>query len=357
MSSQIRKNYAYIDQNGEENMIRINATNVKEADKKFQQFVNGGIRPQRRAPCLEAFVKDVYRPSFISCLKPKTVANYEIYLSCYILPFLGNTPMHEITVATIQQFQNWMAEGAKHGMKKNLNAKTIDRVCGLTSRIFKVAKEMKLIEDTPFKSTLLKNPGEEAGHHQALPDEEIKRIRSEYPLLEDAQQRAYMALLVDSGIRREELLGLRWEDLNFDKRYGRIVRAVTYPGNNKPHVDTPKTSSSHRTFPLPQSVVNVLKPIAKPSGYLFGGEKPLCYSTASRLYRKAFQNLHIVGYNNHDFRTTFGTQLKENGVTSANVASLLGHADTRMVETIYARTRHESVTKQLDTVEALTAMN
>lgn len=61
----------------------------------------------------------------------------------------------------------------------------------------------------------------------------------------------------------------------------------------------------------------------------------------------------IEGYNNHDFRTTFGTQLKENGMTSAQVADLMGHADTRMVETVYARTREEGIQKRRVDIEKL----
>lgn len=61
----------------------------------------------------------------------------------------------------------------------------------------------------------------------------------------------------------------------------------------------------------------------------------------------------VSGYTNYDFRTTFGTQLKESGQTSAIVADLMGHADTRMVETVYARTRHEGVMKQLHAIQCL----
>ena len=60
-------------------------------------------------------------------------------------------------------------------------------------------------------------------------------------------------------------------------------------------------------------------------------------------------------FNNHDWRSTFGTQLKERGMSSALVADLLGHADTRMVETTYARARHEGIMKQRSEVEKLSA--
>ena len=45
--------------------------------------------------------------------------------------------------------------------------------------------------------------------------------------------------------------------------------------------------------------------------------------------------------------------MKESGLTSAQVADLMGHADTRMVETVYARTRHEGVMKHKNTLELL----
>ena len=48
--------------------------------------------------------------------------------------------------------------------------------------------------------------------------------------------------------------------------------------------------------------------------------------------------------------------LKESGLSSAIVVDLMGHADTRMVETVYARTRHEGVMKQLEAVEAINAV-
>lgn len=58
-------------------------------------------------------------------------------------------------------------------------------------------------------------------------------------------------------------------------------------------------------------------------------------------------------YNNHDWRATFGTQLKEANLSSAQVADLLGHADTRMVETVYAVTRHQGVMKHQNLLNAL----
>ena len=79
----------------------------------------------------------------------------------------------------------------------------------------------------------------------------------------------------------------------------------------------------------------------------------MAMSSFGKMYRRAFKLLGIQNYNNHDWRTTFGTQLKEAGMSSAQVADMMGHADTRMVETVYARRRHEGVMKHKNTVELL----
>ena len=82
-------------------------------------------------PTLRSFVDETYRDAFMSRLKPTSKQNYEDYLQRYILPFMGDIPMDEITVATIQAFYDYLASGASHGLKKDLNEKTIIRIRGL----------------------------------------------------------------------------------------------------------------------------------------------------------------------------------------------------------------------------------
>lgn len=355
MASKIRKTYFYT-QDGEEKNIRLCGASEQELDKKFQEFlVTLSKTPvcESDAVTLAEFIKNDYEPVFLPGLKPTTRNNYQNYINRYIIPFLGGYRMNEINVKHVQMFMNQMAEGKKYGLEQNLCEKTITRVCGLCSRIFRIAVEMKAVDDIPFKSALLVNNGKESGHHQALPDEELLRIKTAIPALPKPVQRLYMGLLVYTGMRREEILGLRWEDINLEQRYATVARAVTYPDNNQPHIDTPKSKTSYRTVLLAQPLCNILKDNRQSRGFIFGNEAPLCYVTYQRLRRGCFKELNIVGYNNHDFRATFGTQLKENGLTSAQVADLMGHADTRMVETVYARTRHDGVMKSMGTIDLL----
>ncbi len=327
-------------------------------DEMFSNFVRNygtfyleNIPVKSSCPTLRSFVNDTYRPSFIAGLKPTTQSNYETYLSRYILPFLGDLPMNEITVATIQSFYNDMANSDTH---RNLNAASIKRIRGLTSRIFSVALEMGLISDTPFKNRLLTIKAEQAGHHKPLPDDEIDRVKKTIPSLEDPDLRLYFALLAYTGMRREELMGMRWENVSLPDATAYVRCTVTYPDRSKPVIQhSAKSEHSIRPVLLPEPLMQILRPLAKPSGFLFGGEEPWCYAHMNRRVAQGKKLLGIQGYSNHDFRTTFGTQLKENGLTSAQVADLMGHADTRMVETVYARTREEGIQKRRADLEAM----
>ena len=159
-------------------------------------------RPRpKKAPTLKEFVEKTYHQTFIDCLRPTTVSNYDRYLKLYILPYLGDKHMDEITVVDIQAWYNKLAEGSKHGHQNDINKDTIARVSGFASRIFSVAVEMEVIASNPIKPRLLKNNGRPAEHHKALPDAEVARIKLAIPYLKDERQRIYMALFAYTNLR------------------------------------------------------------------------------------------------------------------------------------------------------------
>jgi len=348
MPSKYRETY-YL--NDKPQMIR--GTSKKETDRKFAAL----LQQQDNTPTLNEFVKETYRKIFIKRLSPTTIANYNNYLDRYILPVLGSKHMGEITVMDIQNFYDWMANAKKHGCKKNLNKDTIKRVSGLLERLYRIAIEMELVVSCPVKKTLLVNEGEESSHHQALPNNDVENVKLNIRNLKDEQQKLYMGLLIYTGMRREEIVGLGWEHVHLEERYGKIERVVVYPDGKTAVVrNKTKTKKSTREFVIPEALAEIMIPLCKKTGYIIHGQdsfSPIPLSSLKRLYSKAFKELGIQGYDNHDWRATFGTQLKEAGITSAQVADLMGHADTRMVERTYAPTRHEGIMKHKNTINQL----
>ena len=140
---------------------------------------------------VKEFIETVYIPTFFTTLKKTTRISYEQYLNLNIYPFLGDYPLNEVKVDTIQRFYNWMATASQRGRKADLNKNTIERVRGLTSRIFKVAQEMGIITDSPFKNTLLRIHATSGTHHNALDDEMVAKIKQQIPQLQDIEERLY----------------------------------------------------------------------------------------------------------------------------------------------------------------------
>ena len=355
MPSMHCETYTYLSNTNDIRTIKLYGISKSDTDKKFQTFLM--TKDTSQTPTLREFTEETYYPGFIANLANNTIANYNVYLNNYIYPFLGNMKMNMITVSTIQQFYDYLASGNSHGLRNNINKRSIERISGLCSRIFKVALEMNVVSSTPFKHTLLRNHGVSAGHHKVIPDNIAQTVRSNIKTLPNACQRLYTGLLCYTGLRREEILGMRWEYLHLKEKYGEVHNVVVYPGNNKPVVkDTPKTVSSERIFILPDSLIEILEPEQHKRGYVIHGdttEDLLPYSTMQRMYRNAFEHLGISEYNNHDWRTTYATELKESGMSSAQVADLLGHADTRMVETVYARARKDGILKHKNTIDCI----
>lgn len=340
----MRETYYYTKNNKVES-IRISGKDGRDMDIKFQRFLTGGCGETSQT--FGEFVDAVYMCQFLPRLALNTQENYRYYLRRHINPCLKDMSLKTIDIAAIQRLINGMCA-------ERLSERTVERVVGLVGRILGLAADMGYIDSSPVKLSLLRISSRPATHHRALPPDVVRSARSKIAELDSPQQQIYASILMGTGLRREEIVGLMWEDLALDEGYGVVNRVVVYPGNGVAVVKSEaKTVRSKRTFLLPRSAVEILRRY-KSDGFVIHGRdrnEPCPISTLGRLYRSVFKTLGISEYNNHDWRATYATTLKEAGMSTAQIADLLGHADTRMVETVYARTRHDSVMLYKDAVE------
>lgn len=168
---------------------------------------------------LKQFILEDYRPAFTTNLIPTTLKTYTFFEEHYIFPNIGDKPLDTITVKDIQTLMDWMAHGETNGLQKNLVDGTIDRLKGHLATIFEIAKEMSLINDTPVKNKLLKNNGDKSGHHKAMLPAEYAEVRKKALTLSNPRHQMYACLLAYTGMRIEEILGLKWELINLDAGY------------------------------------------------------------------------------------------------------------------------------------------
>ena len=103
-------------------------------------------------------------------------------------------------------------------------------------------------------------------------------------------ERRMAALLYCTGMRIEEVLGLRWEDIDTERGCIHIRRAVVHPGRNMPEIKSTK-SKAERTIPLPRHLLDELSP-KEETGFLLNSytdlsrETPLSYTEAAKSFKR-----------------------------------------------------------------------
>ena len=167
-----------------------------------------------------------------------------------------------------------------------------------------------------------------------------------------------VTLLIATGLRRSELLALRWMD--FDAAAGSLtvaVKLVRATGHGLARIDETKTAAGKRTLPLPSFAVSMLKARRALSHY---GEQLMIFpSTAGtwrdpnnfgKQWRTVREALGAPEVTTHSFRKTVATLIDDEGLSARIGADHLGHSKVSMTQDLYmTRGRvHAEVANLLD---------
>ena len=290
------------------------------------------IGSEELGPFLADYAK-IFFETYKTKQQKNTIVNRERILRNHILPKLGDIRVTAITTIMIQKWFNEMAD--------EYSRETILKIKNTLSPVMDSAVEDGIIEKNPLKSKRLEIHGKDIVHHKAIPKAKMDEIRSVLPELEP-KLRHMGGLLCYTGMRFEEILGLRGEDISGG--WITICRAVVHPDRNQPVLKSTKTVSSDRLIPCPDKLSELLQD-ARKIGFILSsdkdqeGETPMSYSEARRVYKKLQKRFDIREYTPHDFRDTCATEWRENGVSLDVIARLLGHAKTETTERRYVKYR------------------
>ena len=175
---------------------------------------------------------------------------------------------------------------------------------------------------------------------ETLSKEEMYRFliqAKEYGLYE------LFVLELSTGVRRGELLALKWSDLNMRTGNLNISRQV-YTVNGELIVDTPKTKASIRTIVLPKDIVEMLKEYKKTvdSDWIFpspkNSNKPRWPSAVRNALSRILERAECNNVRFHDLRHTFATMSLEYGMDVKTLSSVIGHTSVRTTLDIYSHT-------------------
>lgn len=270
-----------------------------------------------------------------------TAVTYKRQLDLYLIPAFGDLDVEQISVDKIQEMFNGMT-GAKTSKQK---AKTV------LNMIFEAAIDDELIQKNPLKSKRLRITGSESTTTEVYSIRQMQYLVRHISDVKKREDQIYLALQALHPLRLEEVLGLKWEDVDLENMTIHIRRAVTHPTRNKPEVKVPKTEASIRTIGLSGIAASFLIP-GSLNDYILGGEEPYSYQRVRRMCERIQRD---TGFEERitpiRFRTTVLTDIynQTKDVTIAQAAA--GHTTAAMTLKHYVKGR-EHVGRMADVIDS-----
>lgn len=136
---------------------------------------------------------------------------------------------------------------------------TMHRVKRTVRAILAVAKKQRLIQDNWASADFIDFPKKPKTHIEFLDDEDAKKLYAALQKTDNIKYKTSIMTLLLTGLRRGELCGLEWNDIDFAKGTLTVARSVTTVKGFGKVEKEPKTESSNRTISMPDNLINQLK--------------------------------------------------------------------------------------------------
>ena len=292
--------------------------------------------------------------------RPRTVQGYRDIIRVHLKPSLGYVPLARLSAQDIQRYYALKVRGG-------LSAQTVKHHHTLLHRALEIAITWELLERNPSDRIVSPTPGPSPA--KALGLEEVRR------LLVTSQPTAYhlpVHLAIYAGLRRGEILGLRWEDVDIDARTLSIRRTLVYTPGRGCFYGEPKSRGSNRTLHVPQVTAVLLRSnrdrmqVEYENRRLACGLDQVCAFPDGRMMKPdalshAFQNLvRQCGLGKtrfHDLRHTHASLLLGDGAQMNVVQSRMGHESIMTTVDIYGHVLADADMAAANALERLISLD
>lgn len=274
-------------------------------------------------------------------VKPNTYAFYNNLIKKHIVPKLGSVALSDIKPLVLQNCCNNMLESG-------LSHRTVKGV----AQIFHAA-----LSEAWIDNLISANPGEKI---KIVRDYSIKKeiqafTREEEMIflkaVKDTYHEVFFVTALNTGMRIGEILGLQWEDIDFNNNVinvrHNLVIVHNYKTSQQVILGTPKTAAGVRTIPVTNTLKEALqkhkqlhiKLFNKAEGYVFKTNSGMEYHSRTSFDKELKRickenNLPMITM--HALRHSFATRGLEAGIQPRVMQKLLGHADWNMFYNTYS---------------------
>jgi len=321
---------------------------------KLKQGIPLGDDRQTTGQFLQSWLNEVVKPS----VKPKTYQTYSDLVRLHLGPALGKRPLTKLSPQDVQRFLNSKNES-------KLSARTVQHLRATLSNALNTALKWGLVS---------RNVAELVDSPKAVrPDIKFMMPKEAKAFLQKAKKDrlgVLFTIALSMGLRRGEALGLRWEDVDFDKRIIR-VRYALQRINSKLVLTELKTKTSRRDLPMIDLVYNGLKAHRKrqlkeklalgqywkDSGLVFTTSlgTPISPRNLVRKYHALLKSAELERRRFHDLRHSCASLLIMQGVPLKTVSDLLGHSGITITANFYAHLAMETWREAMNLMDALLA--
>ena len=292
-----------------------------------------------------------YMKQWLESIKPQirttTYSGYHDNVYGAIIPYFEpmKLRLREVTPKHIQDFYTKQRQRVKGTTVKSYHANI--------HKAFKDARKLQLIDINPMEC--VDPPKKDPYHGQTYTVEEVQKILA---LVSDTVFEIPITLMMFYGMRREEALGLKWQNIDFESNSFLIAHTVTETAiNGKLQVikeDLTKNSSSRRTLPLEPPIKELLlekmqsikeyRKLCKRS-YNREDSEYVCVNemgelirprTLSDNFKRIIRQNNIRNLRLYDCRHTAASLLLKNGVNMKKIQIMLGHSDYATTANIYS---------------------
>lgn len=250
-----------------------------------------------------------------------------------------------------------------------LSPKTVQHYLSFVSSVMDYAFRFGMVQENPCKRVSI--PSTPTKERECYTLEEAQRFLDSLQLA-PTKYRAFFTLAIYGGFRRGELLGLEWQDIDFQNQLVKIRRTSLYLKDRGTFTDETKTKKSRRTLKLPVCVFSVLREhhIEQTTERLHMGDQwqdhgrlfthldgsPMHPNTPYHWLKRFCEETGQRFLGVHAFRHLNASLLINSGIDIKTVSSSLGHSQTTTTLNIYAHTFEEAQAKASEAIADLLAV-
>ena len=332
-----RARFSYLDADGKRQRPSVYRTSKKEAqawlDEQRAAFAGGTAVSNRPTTVVEWL--DKWLAGKEGEVSPRSHDQYEQHIRLHLKPNLKKVRLDQFKALHVKDLYRVLAQ---QGVSAALR-----RAIGTTlSTALRDANTIQLVNDNPVSR--VKKPRQEKTEIRPLDEKQMRLF------LEKAGETRYSALFVlalDSGMRRGELFGLCWPDVDWSA--GAVnVRHSLEERKGEHRLKEPKNASSRRRIKLTPETMQALErhqaamkreKLWRATGPVFCNESggwQWARGAVIRAFLRLTGELELVNLRFHDLRHTTATLLLQHGVSLKVVAARLGHSNVTTTLNCYA---------------------